>query len=328
MSIEATAFWSDHGRGQLIQETLPEPGDDELWVETICTGISKGTETLVFSGRVPTSEHSRMRAPFQQGEFSGPVKYGYCNVGQVKQGPPAWLGQRVFCLYPHQDHYVVPASAVHPLPEALPSDRAVLTANMETAVNGLIDAGLDAPGNARHEVSVTVIGAGVVGCLVAHAARQHGHDVELIDTQADRRSIAEALDLRFAAPNQAQSDRAVVIHTSASEAGLQQALTLAEQDGRIVEMSWFGNRSVSVPLGEAFHAKRLTLRSSQVGHIAPDRQADWTFESRLAHAFTLLADPRLDALITHRAPFDQLPNVMATLSQGAPDVLCHLIDYA
>ena len=336
MSIQATAFWSDHGKGQLIQETLPEPGDSEVQVAALFSGISKGTETLVFRGGVPESEHARMRAPFQQGDFSAAVKYGYCSVGRVVQAPKGdlndepspWLDQRVFCLYPHQDRYVVPVSAVHPIPDAIPSERAVLTANMETAVNGLIDAGLDraACGDQRH--AVTVIGAGVVGCLVAHVCHQHGHDVELVDTQPSRQGLAEQLGVGFAQPAKAQGERDVVIHTSASEAGLRHALTLARQDGRIVEMSWFGDHSVTLPLGEAFHAKRLTLRSSQVGHIAPERQDVWTHESRLAHAFEMLTDPRLDALITHRAPFADLPAVMARLSDGADGVLCQLIDYA
>ena len=327
MTIEATAFWSDHGQGQLIKETLPEPAADEVRVKTLATGISKGTETLVFRGDVPTSEHARMRAPFQVGAFTGPVKYGYCNVGRVEAGPAAWLDQRVFCLYPHQDCFVVPTSAVHAIPESIPTDRAVLIANMETAVNGIADAGLDTAVNGGTLTNVTVIGAGVVGCLVAHVARQHGHTVELVDTQAERRTIADRLGVGFALPGNAQPERAVVIHTSATEAGLQQALTLTQQDGTVVEMSWFGNRSVSLPLGEGFHAKRLTLRSSQVGHIAPARRASWTFQSRLAAAFDALADPALDALITHRRPFGDLPEVMTELNTGAPEVLCHLIDY-
>ena len=324
----ATAFWSDHGQGHLIKETLPSPQADELLVETLYSGISKGTETLVFLGKVPTSEHQRMRAPFQVGDFDGPVKYGYCNVGLVKQGPDGWVGQRVFCLHPHQDRFVVPAASVHRLPDSLPSRRAVLAANMETAVNGIADAGLDTDINGGITTSVSVIGFGVVGGLIAHLAHRHGHEVELIDINPNKKALADALGIAFKTPEEASEERAVVIHTSASEAGLIQALNLAKHEGLIVEMSWFGTQAPRLPLGEAFHSKRLTLRGSQVGTIAPSRQASWTYATRFAYALGELEDPRLDGFINRASPFEALPQVMAALAQGDADALCHVIDYA
>ena len=325
-SLQATAFWSDHGRGELRTQTLPKPGINEALVRTHYTALSKGTESLVFEGRVPKSEYQRMRAPFQEGEFGGPVKYGYCNVGIVEAGPSDWLGERVFCLYPHQDRYVVPTDALRRLPQGLPLDRAVLAANMETAVNALADAGLDPELQTQGSQPVTLIGAGVVGCLVAFVAQHYGHEVEVIDIDEHKRSIVEGLGLRWGSPEKARSDRAVVIHTSATEAGLIQALNLAGPEGLIVEMSWFGTTRPCLPLGEAFHAKRLTLRSSQVSQIAPARKDSWDYARRFEHALAQLMDDRLDALMTHESPFQALPQVMANLT-STEGVLCHRIRY-
>ncbi|MDR6538068.1 zinc-binding alcohol dehydrogenase [Variovorax soli] len=320
---ESRACWVEApGRAGLRQAVLPVPGNGEVRVRALHSGISRGTELLVFRGEVPESEHERMRAPFQEGDFPAPLKYGYANVGVVEEGPRALLGRTVFCLYPHQTHYVVPAGAVHPLPEGLPPARAVLAANMETAVNALWDA---AP---RIGDRIAVVGAGVVGLLAAWlAGRLPGCEVEVIDTNPGRRAIAEGLGLAFASPQAARADADLVIHASGNGEGLATALRLAAFEATVLEMSWYGSRAVTLPLGEAFHARRLTLRSSQVGHVSPSQRARWSHGRRLALALALLRDPALDALLTDAAPFDTLPAVLARLAAGAPQTLCHRIDY-
>lgn len=310
------------GRAALRCATLPVRAEGEVLVRALHSGVSRGTELLVFSGRVPPSEYQRMRAPFQEGEFPAPVKYGYASVGVVEQGPPALQGRSVFCLHPHQSHYVVPAGAVHPLPDGLPPARAVLAANMETAVNALWDA---AP---RLGDRIAVVGAGVVGLLVAWlASRMPGCSVELIDIHAPRGRIAGQLGLRFAVPADAAPEADLVIHASGHAEGLATALRLAAFEATVLELSWYGERPVSVPLGEAFHARRLTIRSSQVGHVATAQRARWTHARRMALALSLLQDSQLDALVTDSAPFDQLPEVLARLASGAPDTVCQRIDY-
>ena len=213
MSAEhARAFWiAAPARGEIRDESLPAVGDLDVVVRALFSGVSRGTEALVFQGRVPVSERERMRAPFQAGEFPAPVKYGYASVGVVERGTPSLQGRRVFCLYPHQTRYVVPANRVTILPDEVPPERAVLAANLETAINGVWDA--------RPQVGdrVTVIGAGTVGCLVAWiAGRIAGCDVELVDVNPDRASIARALGVRFAVPASARSEADVVIHASGS----------------------------------------------------------------------------------------------------------------
>ncbi len=320
----AAAFWvAAPGRGEIRTETLPSPAPDEVLVRALYSGISRGSESLVFEGRVPASEGARMRAPFQAGEFPAPVKYGYASVGVVEQGPTGLAGETVFCLFPHQTRYVVPARAVHPLPRELPPQRAVLAANAETAINGLWDAAVR-PGD-----RVRVIGAGVVGCLVAWlAARIPGCEVQLIDLQPSRAATAASLGVTFALPDEASAGADVVIHASGAPEGLALALQLAAFEATVVEMSWYGDRRVSLPLGEAFHANRLQLRSSQVGRVAASQRARWDTDRRMALALRLLAaGPAVDALLSGEDEFAALPQVMARLAAAPASALCHRIRY-
>jgi threonine dehydrogenase-like Zn-dependent dehydrogenase len=320
---QAHAFWlRSPGRAEIRSVTLPEPGPGEVLVRTLHSGISRGTETLVFQGGVPASQYASMRAPFQEGDFPGPVKYGYLNVGVVEEGPPALRGRTVFCLYPHQTAYVVPASAVISVPDDVPPMRAVLAGTVETAVNALWDA---APLVGDR---ITVVGAGMVGCCVAALlARFPGARVQLVDADPDRAGVAAALGVEFALPADAAGGRDLVVHASGAAAGLQRSLDLLAPEGTVVELSWYGNREVPLSLGGSFHAGRLTIRSSQVGTVSPARAARRTFADRLALALDLLRDPAFDVLITGESRFDELPDVLARLAAGELPALCHLITY-
>lgn len=321
---QTLAFWvTAPGRGELREEPLPRIASEQVRVRACYGAISRGTEALVFRGEVPPSEHQRMRAPFQEGDFNFPVKYGYCSVGEVEEGPEDLVGRSVFCLYPHQTRYVVPAEAVAPLPHGVPPERAILAANMETAVNGLWDA------TPRIGDRIAVIGAGTVGCLVAWlAGRIPGCEVELIDIDPGKAAVAMGLGVRFALPEQASGDADLVIHTSGNPAGLVTALGLAGPESSVVEMSWYGTRPATLPLGEAFHQRRLTLRSSQVGSLPPSQAPRWTFRRRLQTALGLLSDPRLDVLITGSSAFTELPAVMARLVEDPQSTICHRIHYS
>lgn len=311
------------GRAVIRAATVPAPAAGQVQVRALHSAVSRGTEMLVFRGEVPKAEFQRMRAPFQEGDFPAPVKYGYANVGIVEAGPESLKGRYVFCLHPHQTRYVVPVDAVHALPDGLPPARAVLAANMETAVNALWDA---AP---RVGDRVAVVGGGVVGLLVAWlVGRMPGCTVELVDVRASRRTVAEALGVGFATPQDATPDADLVVHASGHPQGLVTALGLAAFEASVIEMSWYGTRDVPLPLGEAFHSRRLTLRSSQVGHVATAQRARWDRGRRMALALSLLRDPVLDVLITDSAPFDELPVVLERLSGGALDTLCQRVDYS
>jgi NADPH:quinone reductase-like Zn-dependent oxidoreductase len=319
----AVSFWTvATGRGELRREALAPPAADEVVVQTLYSGVSRGTESLVFSGRVPASEHRRMRAPFQAGDFPMPVKYGYSSVGRVVDGVPALRGAEVFCLYPHQDRYCVPAAAVHRLPEGLPPARAVLAANLETALNAVWDAGVQ-PGD-----RVAVIGAGSVGLLCAWlVSRIEGCDLQLIDHNPARAAVATTLDLSFAAPESARGDVDQVVHASGSEAGLRLALRLAGVEACITELSWYGDREVTLPLGEAFHSRRLSLRASQVGVVARAQRDRYTPAQRLALALSLLREPALDVLIDSECRFEELPTVMPHLLAESSAAIMHRVRY-
>lgn len=317
------AFWTiAPGQGELRRQALGEPGPGEVLVRNRFSGISRGSESLVFSGHVPQSEYQRMRAPFQQGDFPFPVCYGYASAGEVEAGDASLVGRPVFCLHPHQDRFVVPAAAVVPLPAGVPMARAVLAANLETALNAIWDA-TPGPGD-----QVAVVGGGVVGLLTgALAAGIPGCMVTLVDINPGRRSPAESLGMAFAAPDRAPEDRDLVFHASGRAEGLDTALNCAGQEATIVEMSWYGDSIVTLPLGGAFHSRRLTLRSSQVGHVPPARRPRWTRRRRLETALSLLADDRFDILISGESEFARLPEVMPRLANDEIDALCHRIRY-
>lgn len=322
-SHSARAFWiAAPGRGELRGEAPAEPRAGEVGVRALYSGVSRGTEALVFAGHVPASEFQRMRCPFQSGEFPAPVKYGYASVGEVTAGPPELIGQVVFCLHPHQERYVVPCDAVYPLPPAVPAHRAVLAANLETALNGVWDAGI-APGD-----RVSVIGAGSVGCLVAWLARRViGCEVELIDINSGRATVAHALGASFAEPDEACGNADVVVHASGSPQGLALGLRLAGFEASVLELSWYGDRPVTLALGEAFHSRRLTLKSSQVGAVAERKRARWPSRRRLELALSLLADPALDVLINSEGVFEALPETLARLAEAPGDVIMHRVRY-
>ncbi|MFT3802395.1 MAG: zinc-binding alcohol dehydrogenase [Burkholderiaceae bacterium] len=321
---EAVSLWIvAPGRAELRRERLPAPAAGEVLVHACYGGVSRGTEALVFNGRVPPSEWTRMRAPFQRGDFPGPVQYGYLSVGRVVGGEPGLIGRDVFCLHPHQNRYVVPASAVLPLPEGLPPARAILAANLETAINASWDAGL-AVGD-----RVSVVGGGCIGSLLAWlASRTPGCEVELVDINPARAAVAAALGVPFAAPAGARGGADVVFHASASEAGLAAALELAANEAMVVESSWYGEGRIPVALGAAFHSRRLRLVSSQVGQLPASHRSRWDHRRRLALALRLLAAaPELDALINSEGPFTALPARLAKLANDPGDVIMHRIVY-
>jgi threonine dehydrogenase-like Zn-dependent dehydrogenase len=314
--MTAVALWCV---GPDRAEIRPADMGEGIAVETLFSGISRGTERLVARGLVPVSEHDRMRGPGMEGAFPFPVKYGYCNVGRITEG--AHTGRAVFALFPHQTAYRLPLESLTLLPDALPPERGILAANMETALNILWDSGAGAGDR------IAVIGAGVVGALVAWlASALPGADVTLSDINPDRATLAAALGVAFALPDDLPADCDVVIHTSATGAGLTRALSVAGMGATVVEASWHGDKPVSIPLGAAFHSRRLRLISSQVGHLPADRLPRWTYARRMAKALDLLSDPALDVLISGESAFADLPRVYADIL-SAPGTLCHRIRF-
>lgn len=320
----ALALWyRGPGQVELRQEAIAPPGAGEVRVKTLYSAISRGTESLVFGGRIPAGEFERMRAPFMAGGFPFPVKYGYAAVGRIESGGDALQDKTVFALHPHQTAFNIPAGAAVALPEEVPPLRAVLAANMETALNGVWDA---APGPADR---IAVIGAGVVGSLVAYLCGQiSGTDVTLVDINSSRAELAGKLGVSFAEPGNAKADCDLVVHASGSPDGLRTALELAGDEATVLEMSWYGDTAVTAMLGGPFHSRRLRLVSSQVGRIAPSHRPRWTHGRRLAAAVALLSDPRLDALLAPAVAFGDLPERLPGILDAGSGILCQPIIYS
>ena len=320
----AQALWYvAPGRAEIREERLPPLADGKVRVRALYGALSRGTEALVSAGRVPPGEYERMRAPFMDGSFPFPVKYGYATVGHVEAGPAEFVGRTVFALHPHQTLFDVPTDAAVPLPAEIPSSRAVLSANMETALNAVWDAEPVPPGR------IAIVGGGVLGTLVALlCARIEGTQVTLVDINPARQALAKAFGLNFAQPDAAPTDCDLVVHTSATGAGLTTALNLANDEATILELSWYGSRVVAVPLGGAFHSRRLKIVSSQVGRVAPSHRATWTHRRRLEAAIALTADARLDALLAPAVMFRDLPARLPDILATQSGVLCQLITYA
>ncbi|MGE0223241.1 MAG: zinc-binding alcohol dehydrogenase [Acetobacteraceae bacterium] len=312
---QARAFWTIRpDAGEIRAETLPPPAHDQIPLQMLASGISRGTESLIFSGRVPPSQYAAMRAPLMGGEFPFPVKYGYCAVARTPDS------QRVFVLHPHQDVFLAPASMCVPVPDAVPTPRAVLAANLETAINLAWDA---APLVGERAM---VIGAGVLGLLIASLlARIAATQVTVVDIAPSRRMLATRFGCAFALPDEAPGEQELIVHTSASEAGLRLALSHAAFEARIIEASWYGDSTPVLPLGEAFHSRRLRLIASQVGAVAPAMRGRRSFRERLALALDLLADPAYDTLLDGPTRFEDLPAAMPRILR--PGGLCHVITY-
>lgn len=323
MSETATALvYTSAGSAELREVPLPPMQAGWVEVQTTATALSRGTERLVFRGQVPTSEYTRMTAPFQSGEFPFPVIYGYCAVGRVTDGPQHLQGRDIFCLHPHQTRFRVPAEAVTPLPEGVPSERAVLAANAETALNAIWDAQL-APG-----ASVLIVGTGLLGCLIAAflSTRTDLHPT-CLDVLPERSAILSDFNVSFVTSTEGLNPFVTAFHTSATSAGLQSAINALKFEGEVVELSWFGGNPVTLDLGGAFHSQRLTIRSSQVGHVAASRRASTGYGDRMLRALEALRDPRIDAFVTEEVAFQDLPTALPRLLGDGAEGIATRITY-
>ncbi len=311
------------GKAEIREERLSPLAEGHVRVRALYSAISRGTEALIAAGRVPESEYRRMRAPFMGGDFPFPVKYGYAMIGEVEAGPDAVRGRNVFALHPHQTKFDVPTEAVVPVPNEIPLSRAVLAANVETALNATWDASPGPDGR------IAIVGAGVVGVLVGFlCARIEGAEVTLIDVDPAREALARSLGLNFATPAAAAGDCDFVFHSSATAEGLTTALNIAGDEATIVELSWYGAGTVAVPLGGAFHSRRLKIISSQVGKVAPSHRDEFTHRQRLEAALKLTAHPHLDALLAPVIAFRDLPARLPDILKPRSGVLCQLVGYS
>ncbi|MEO6597908.1 MAG: zinc-binding alcohol dehydrogenase [Planctomycetota bacterium] len=315
------AYWVQAPQiGALQAQALPEPRSGEVELRALYSGISPGTERLVGRGLVP-ADKTAMACRGMQGSFALPVLYGYSLVGEVQSG--AERGRRAFVMHPHQQRIVIPEDRLVWLPDGVPSARATLLPNLETAWNASYDAELD--GNER----IAVFGAGAIGLLVAFVlSTRHRGEVVVIEAKEQRRQAAARLPWVHSVyePGGQTGEFAVAFHATGTGEGLQQALDCTGFEGRVIELCWYGSKAVTLQLGGSFHFQRKRLISSQVAAIAPSQRARGP-AVRMAAVLQLLHDERLDALLEPPVPFARLPEFFARLYRGETSQPCPLVVY-
>jgi 2-desacetyl-2-hydroxyethyl bacteriochlorophyllide A dehydrogenase len=322
-------------RVEIRNEPAQAVGPDEIRVRTLCSGISQGTELLVLRGQVPS--HLDLDLPTLRGSFSFPIKFGYAAVGIVTEAGSGVsdidLGDRVFVHHPHQTEFVVSASTSFMLPASIDPSVATLLANLETAVNVVLDA---AP---RIGETVIVFGQGIVGILVTQILDVLGTLLVLrVEPSDERRALIAELS---AGPLLASSEEAtsgvmeatagrgadLAIECSGNPDALNWAMRCLAPSGMVVIASWYGAKPAKILLGAEFHRRRLRLVSSQVGGIDPALSIRWDHRRRLEVARDLLVELDLASLITHRFPFEEAPRMYGTLLTSPQKVLQAVLTY-
>jgi 2-desacetyl-2-hydroxyethyl bacteriochlorophyllide A dehydrogenase len=308
-------------RVELAPVDVPEPGPGRLLVRTVHSGISTGTELLCYRGLLDPDLALDERIGSLGGSFRYPFPYGYSCVGVVERSTgPISRGTLVFAFHPHQDLFVVPESDVVVLPEGTDPRTATLFPLVETGLQVSLDAG-----QVAHE-TVVVLGLGPVGVLTALLLQRAGATVLAADPLAERRELGLSLGIPAAAPEELPSRLPtggvpLLVELSGAPAALADALPLLAHEGTALVGSWYGGLQVSLPLGGAFHRRRLTIRSSQVSTVPATLAGRWDVARRRRVAAALLDELPLAVLATTDIPFDEAPLAYEALDRRAPGVV-------
>ena len=324
---------------ELRASSVLPPGRGEVRIEAVFSGISHGSEMMVYRGEVPVGLALDSTLSTLQGSFGFPVKYGYASVGRVVDVGSGINelaeGDLVFSFNPHETCYTVPATVVIKLPQELDPRIGVFAANVETALNSLLDA---AP---RLGERVVVIGQGVVGLLVTQLVRKAGASLVITsDLYEKRRHLSRSAGADMvvdpAAENLAEcvlsmtggAGADVVIEASGQPRALDDGIAAASQEGRVVVVSWYGTKRAELALGSDFHRKRLTLKSSQVSNLDPSLTPRWSILRRRELAVRYLAELCLDDLISHVLPFNRAAEAYRLIDQRPAEVIQIVLDYS
>ena len=301
---------------------VPEPGPGQVLVRALASGVSQGTELLLYRGQGPTPFDPSLDAP---GAPMYPRRYGYAWVGEVVDGPSDRLprGTRVFALAPHGDLHAINVGDARPIDASIPPRRAVLAASLETAVTCVWDSGVQL-GDA-----VVVLGGGVVGLLVARLAAAAGGRVRVVEPSPRRRAVAQALGVEAVSPEEddPRADADVVVEATGNPAVLDRAIAHAAHEAVVVVASFYGARVAPVALGADFHRRRLRLLSSQVSSLPASRAARWTTARRFDLVRSLLRDRSLDALVEGAHSFDDARAVFERLDGAPGDAIQTVFEY-
>lgn len=324
------------GEVRVEEVPVPEPGSDEVLVETECSAISPGTELLLYRGEAPEDLPADESIPALSGGLEYPIAYGYAAVGRVIETgegvEDGWLDERVFAFHPHASHFCPEPDELQPVPEGLSSAEATLLPNVEAAVNVAMDA-MPVVGE-----RVVVFGQGVLGLLATAVLARHPLEaLYTVDHHPLRRERSRALgadrafepgaDLRGAITTEHREGADLAVELSGNPAALDAAIEATGYDGRVLVGSWYGNKRAELDLGGWFHRSRIELESTQVSTVAPSLRGRWDKDRRLALAWDLLAGIETDAVLTHRLPVGEASEAYRLLDEHPEEAIGAVLTY-
>ena len=303
----------------LSKDIYYKKNNKTVLVKTLYSGISKGTENLVARGKIHKSQFKIMRCPFQDGNFSFPIKYGYINIGEIIDGPISLTGKKIFTLFPHQTVFEISTKNIN-LIKNKNAKKYLLTANMETAVNIFWDS------QAKKNDRILIVGLGSVGLLTAYFFKLKGYkNLYVSDVNLSKKSIAKKLNLNFIHYNKI-NNLDCIINTTSNYDVLNNSFTKLNLDGKIIEASWYGEKVGKLNLGNEFHSKRLRIISSQVSNIPLHMQKKHNYRSRLKIAINALNDDKLLLLINSVSKFENLEKNYISILKDK-NIIIHAIKY-
>ena len=317
------SYWIDKkNKGYFKFGEISSINSNEIVVKTLFSGISYGTEKLVYSGKVPKSQRNLMKCPYQEGDFGNDIKYGYINVGKVVDGDKSYLGNNIFSLYPHQDFYKIPSNEALIIPNKIPLSRCLLIPNLETAINAVWDT-LPSAGD-----RILVIGAGIVGLLTAYLINKiPGVNLFIVDKDPSKRKITKKLGINFLDAIPKKFDARFIYECTGDHRILNSLKNNITVNSTICVLSWYGDKKSDIALGENFFSKRAKLIMSQVSKISPARY-DLNNQDRRKIALDILdASNDLDHLIEKKyVNFNHLDKFFSN-RKNHNNFLCKVVKY-
>lgn len=301
---------------------LDSINDDEVLLRTLTSGISLGTEKKVAEGQVPANISEMMHVPYMTGDFGFPLGYGYSLVGQVIEGGNEWLGLRVHLMHPHQDVCIVKKSDLMKVPGDISDAKATLISNMETALNGYWD------GEIKPKDRILIIGFGQIGALLSGILKiKVSNPIQIFEKDQKRREIAESMGLETV-DEISQASYDIVYNTAGNAQAIEASFKALKFEGRLIELSWYGDKKVSINLGSDFHIKRLKMISSQVSHLPKRMMRNWNFEKRKKAVIELLQNPWYDQFPIQAIPFNESPQFFDQLRNNKTPELAYYLKYS
>ncbi|MEM1137565.1 MAG: zinc-binding alcohol dehydrogenase [Bacteroidota bacterium] len=314
-------LWHNLSHSWLVEKNLTQVTENEVAIESMYSLVSLGTERTITTQLLTKEIAARMVVPYMRGTFQNEFTYGYSLVGRIIDGEKDLIGKVIHVMHPHQNYAVVKTQDIFFIPEQMNPKLATLVSNMETAVNAIWDA------NVEIGDKVLVIGYGTVGALTALiASKIPGIDISILEINQNRFNAAVEQGFKVSSILE-NKDFDIVFNTSGNAEMLQKAISVTKSEGRIIEMSWYGAKSITINFGADFHYGRKQLISSQVSQIPNRKLKNWTYHSRKKLVFKLLQELNPHYLINCEVHFSETPKFYNDLRRHETSGLGVVIKY-